>query len=96
MTDKVHWNITVFDQGFDAGSSMNVRSMMKRFGSFSVKFPKSNVSSLQKRMKKLLHNGNLSQCVTDKNLADVTESCLPILFNIHFVCSINHKQRPGI
>jgi hypothetical protein len=60
MTDKVHWNITVFDQGFDAGSSMNVRSMMKKFGSFSVKFPKSNVSSLQKGMKKILH---ISPCV---------------------------------
>jgi len=56
----VQWNITVFDQGFDAGSSMNVRSMMKKFGSFSVKFPKSNVSSLQKGMKKILH---ISPCV---------------------------------
>jgi hypothetical protein len=60
MTDKVQWNITVFDHCFDAGSSVNVRSMMKKFGSFSVKFPKSNVSSLQKGMKKLLHTVNLS------------------------------------
>jgi hypothetical protein len=49
MTDKVQWNITVFDQGFNVGSSTNVRSVMKKFGSFSVKFPKSNVSFSPKR-----------------------------------------------
>jgi len=49
MTDKVQWNITVFDQGFNVGSSTNVRSVMKKFESFSVKFPKSNVSFSPKR-----------------------------------------------
>jgi hypothetical protein len=49
MTDKVQWNITVFDQGFNVGSSTNVQSVMKKFGSFSVKFPTSNVSFSPKR-----------------------------------------------